>query len=599
MRLTSGQILARYLIGAGVPYAAGIPGHGIWALLDAFADVQDRIKVIQVMHEQSAVHLADGYYRACGRPLMAFASIGPGPSNMVVGAATAFVDSTAVLIVTGGPHTYMKGHSVLQELDRNQWGDFPRVMEGVTKRHWEVSRVEQLPSVLHRAFNAMLSGRPGPVHVEIAQDVQADAAGVEIPDPSTRVPRGRSRPDPALVERAARLLAEAKRPVIVAGGGAITAEAGPELVALAEHLGAAVVTTWMGKGIIPEDHELCGWSVGSTASTSGNALAASADVLLSVGCRFTDWSACSYRKGEAFAIPPARLVQIDVDPSEIGKNYPAEVALVADAKAALADLLQAVREATPARRYREGAYFAEVQRLKSQWLRLQAELRDSDAVPMTQGRAVKELRAVLDRGAVVTSGAGVTQAVVRQDFPVYEPRTHITSGGYSTMGFSLPAAIGAKLARPDRQVVAVCGDGDFLQTMQEMAVAAMLDLPLLVVVLNNCGWGSIKGGQLASFGRSIAVDFLRKDGSAYTPDYAAAARSFGLHGERVEVPAEVGPAVRRALASGGPALVEVLVAREGPSSGTAKTGWWDVPIPAYLEDRRRAYLAERAEEQMG
>lgn len=599
MRLTSGQILAHYLVKAGVPYVAGIPGHGIWATLDAFADVQDKIQVIQVMHEQSAVHLADGYYRACGRPLMAFASIGPGPSNMVVGMATAFVDSTAVLLVTGGPHTYMKGHSVLQELDRNQWGDFPRVMEGVTKRHWEVTRVEQLPSVLHRAFNAMLSGRPGPVHVEIAQDVQADAADVEIPDPVTRIPQGRSHPDPLLVERAARLLVGAKRPAIVVGGGAITAEASSELVALAEHLGAPVVTTWMGKGAIPEDHELCGWSVGSTASTSGNALAATADVLLSVGCRFTDWSACSYRKGEAFSIPPARLIQIDVDDAEIGKNYPAEIALVADAKAALADLLEATREATPARAYRESAYFADIQRLKGDWLRLQGELRDSSAVPLTQGRVMKELRAALDRGAIVTSGAGVVQAVVRQDFPVYEPRTHITSGGYSTMGFSLPAAIGAKLARPDRSVVAICGDGDFLQTMQEMAVAAMLDLPVITVVLNNCGWGSIKGGQLANFGRTLAVDFLRRDGSPYTPSFAEAARSFGLQGERVHAPDEVGPAVRRALAFGGPALVEVMVAREGPESGTAKTGWWDVPIPVYHEERRRAYLAERAEEQMG
>ena len=599
MRLTSGQILAEYLVKAGVPYVVGIPGHGIWALLDAFADYRHRIEVIQVMHEQSAVHLADGYYRASGRPLMAFASIGPGPSNMVVGMATAFVDSTAVLLVTGGPHTYLKGHSVLQELDRNQWGDFPRVMEGVAKRHWEVTRVEQLPSVLHRAFNAMLSGRPGPVHVEIAQDVQADAADVEVPDPATRVPQGRPRPDPALTERAARLLVEAERPVIVAGGGAITAEASPEVVALAEHLGAPVVTTWMGKGVIPEDHDLCGWSVGSTASTSGNALARSADVLLSIGCRFTDWSACSYRKGEAFSIPPTKLIQVDVDPTEIGKNYPAEIALVADAKAALGDLLQAVRDATPVRSYREGAYFGEVQRLKREWLRLQGELRDSDAVPMTQGRVVKELRAVLDRGAIVTSGAGVVQAVVRQDFPVYEPRTHITSGGYSTMGFSLPAAIGAKLARPDRQVAAICGDGDFLQTMQEMAVAAMLDLPVLTVVLNNCGWISIKDGQLANFGRSIAVDFLRRDGSPYTPDYAEAARSFGLYAERVRTPEEVGPAVRRALATGGPALIEALVAREGPTSGTAKTGWWDVPIPDYHVERRRAYLVERAEEQMG
>jgi acetolactate synthase-1/2/3 large subunit len=163
----------------------------------------------------------------------------------------------------------------------------------------------------------------------------------------------------------------------------------------------------------------------------------------------------------------------------------------------------------------------------------------------------------------------------------------------------VPAAIGAKLAQPDRQVVGVAGDGDFLQTMQEMAVAAMLDLPVLFVVLNNCGWASIKMGQTAYFGRTIAVDFTRRDGTPYTADLAECGRAFGLHSARVTEPAEVGPAVQRALASHGPALLEVTVAREGPMAGAVKTGWWDAPIPEYLTDRRRAYERERAEEQMG
>jgi len=165
------------------------------------------------------------------------------------------------------------------------------------------------------------------------------------------------------------------------------------------------------------------------------------------------------------------------------------------------------------------------------------------------------------------------------------------------MGFTVPAAIGAKLAAPDRQVAGIAGDGDFMQTMQEMAAAAMLDLPVLFVVLNNAGWMSIKGGQLANFGRTMATEFQRRDGSVYTPDFAAAARSFGLHAERVDRPDEVAPAVRRALATGGPALVEVAVAREFPDAGATKTGWWDVPVPTYHREQRRRYEAERAEEQ--
>jgi len=598
MRLTGGQILAHYLVREGVPYAVGIPGHGCWAIVDAFADFSDRLTTLQVMHEQSAIHLADGYYRVKGRPLMAFTSIGPGATNTAVGIATAYVDSTAVLLVTGSPHTYMRGRAVLQEIERTQWANFPRMMEPIVKRYWQVSRVDQLPYVLHRAFNQMLSGRPGPVLIDMPMDVQADDADVTIPEPALHEPRGRPRPDTASVERAARLLTEARRPVLLAGGGVITADASAELVALAEHLGAPVVTTWMGKGTIPEDHDLNAWSVGDTASTCGNALARSADVLLAVGCRFTDWSASSYRRDVTFSIPPTRLIHVDIDPHEIGKNYPCEIGLVADARAALVDLLEAVRQVTPARDYHESSYFQEIQRLKEEWEETQSPRRNSNAVPITQSRAVQELRAALDRSAIVVTGAGLVQGVVRQDFPVYEPRTHLTSGGFSTMGFTVPAAIGAKLAAPERQVAGIAGDGDFLQTMQEMAVAAMLDMPVLFVVLNNAGWISIKGGQLSNFGRTFATEFQHRDGSLYSPDFAAAARSFGLHAERVDRPDEVAPAVRRALATGGPALVEVTVAREFPDAGATKTGWWDVPVPTYHLERRRQYEAQRAEEQI-
>ena len=598
MRLTGGQILAHYLIREGVPYAVGIPGHGCWAIVDAFADFTDRLTTIQVMHEQSAVHLADGYYRVKGRPLMAFTSIGPGATNTAVGIATAYVDSTAVLLVTGSPHTYMRGRAVLQEIERTQWANFPRMMEPIVKRYWQPSRVDQLPYVLQRAFNQMLSGRPGPVLIDMPMDVQADDAEVTLPEPALHEPVGRPRPDADSVERAARMLVEARRPVLLAGGGVITAGASAELAALAEHLGAPVVTTWMGKGAIPEDHELNAWSVGDTASTCGNALARTADVLLAVGCRFTDWSASSYRRDVSFSIPPTHLIHVDIDPHEIGKNYPCEIGLVGDARAALVDLREAVRQATPARDYHESSYFEEVQRRKQEWDEMQSPRRNSDAVPITQSRAVRELRAALDRSAIVVTGAGLVQGVVRQDFPVYEPRTHLTSGGFSTMGFTVPAAIGAKLAAPERQVAGIAGDGDFLQTMQEMAVAAMLDLPVLFVVLNNAGWMSIKGGQLSNFGRVFATEFQRRDGSTYTPDFAACARSFGLHSERVDRPDEVATAVKRALATNGPALVEVTVAREFPDAGATKTGWWDVPVPTYHREQRRRYEAERAEEQV-
>jgi acetolactate synthase-1/2/3 large subunit len=418
-------------------------------------------------------------------------------------------------------------------------------------------------------------------------DIQAEAADVELRDPPVVT---RPRPDRDMVERAARLLAAAKRPVIVAGGGVISAEATAELRALAERLGAPVVTTWNGKGAIDETHALAGQTIGDTGSTIGNALSSSADVILSVGCRFVDWSASSWRKEVTFAIPPTKLIQLEIDEREIGKNYPDDVPLEADARAGLRDLLDALGGGEPST-----AYGDEIARLRAAWAD-QVEVKSgSDAAPLTMARAVREVQAATRPDAIVVTGAGLPQGMVKQRWVTREPRTHITSGGFSTMGFTLPAAIGAQLARPDAQVLEVCGDGDFLQTMQELSTAAILGVPVCTVVLDNSGWISIKGGQEAHFGRSTVTDFMR-DGRPYSPDFVAIGRAFGIHAERATEPSVVRAAVERALASGGPSLVHVPVERDLALAGPDKTGWWDVPVP----EGRPAYddqVAGRAEEQ--
>ncbi len=594
-RLTGAQLVVEYLVRQGVPVVAGIPGHGSWALTDALLDRRDAIRTVQVMHEQAAVHLADGFYRASGRPILAFTSIGPGATNTVVGMATAYVDSTAVALLTGSPHTYMRGAGLLQELERRHVADNPRIFEPVVKEWWQPSRVDELPFVLHRAWNQMLSGRPGPILLDIPMDVLAESADVLIPEPTRREARGRIRPAADDVERAARLLAGAKRPVIVAGGGAIGADASAEVTALAERLGAPVVTTWNGKGAIDETHDLAGQTIGDTASSCGNELAAAADILLSVGCRFTDWSASSYRAGVTFSIPPTCLVQIDIDPREIGKNYPVDVALVGDARAALADLLDALGPGGGPATYRTTTYFEEIVRRRATWNE-QIEIKSgSTATPMTMARAVREVQAATDDDAIVVTGAGLPQGMVKQRWVTRQPRTHLTSGGFSTMGFELPAAIGAQLAHPGRQVLSISGDGSFLQSMQELQTAVLAGTPICQVVLDNSGWISIKGGQETFFGRSAWTDFLTPDGSIYSPDFAAIGQAFGLHAERVDDPGEVANAVRRGLASGGPSLIHVPVDRDLASAGPDKTGWWDAPSPAYrtdLHDRWRDGVAQ-------
>ncbi len=239
MRLTGGEIVAEYLISQGVPYVIGIPGHGCLGLADAFIGREKKIKVLQAKQEMSAVHIADGYYRATGRALMVFTSIGPGAINTAIGAATAFADSTPVLIVTGNAHVHMRGHGLLQEIERSHDANFPRVLEPVVKRYWKVDTVGQLPTIMARAFNIMMTGRRGPVLIDVPMDVGAATADVEIAEPDKRSAAGIPMPDPAEIAKAVKLLAGAKRPVILAGGGVHSAGAYKELRALAETVGAA------------------------------------------------------------------------------------------------------------------------------------------------------------------------------------------------------------------------------------------------------------------------------------------------------------------------------------------------------------------------
>jgi acetolactate synthase I/II/III large subunit len=600
MKLTGGEIVAEHLIAEGVPYVVGIPGHGCLGLADAFIGRRDRIRLLQVMQEVGGVHLADGYYRAGGRPLAVFTSIGPGAINTAIGAATAFVDSTPVLIVTGSAHTHMRGKGLLQEMERSRDDDFERVMEPVVKRSWRVDTVEQLPSILKRAFNVMMTGRRGPVNVVLPMDVQSDAADVKLASPERSVPSGRVQGDPVEIDRAVRLLARAKRPVILAGGGVAASGAEEALLALARAKGAAVVTTMAGKGCFPEDDPLYAWHTGSKGTSVGLHMTSTADVLLAVGCRFADQTACSYREGIAFAIPPTKLIQVDIEPYEIGKNYPVEVGIAGDAREVLEDMACEVEMIAEKEDIQNPGFLEELEAERKKWLKQLGRLRSVRTRYPTISQLLYELRGVMERDAYLVTSSGNTQAQMLQEFPFYMPGTCITTGGFSTMGFTLPASIGVKLARPDRQVVGLVGDGDFLMTMQEMATEMMLEVPVVLVVANNMGWLAIKDLQMDAFGeeRSVAVDFETASGEIYSPDIKAAAKAFGLYAQRVEKRSGIGPAVKRALTQGRPSVVEVMVHREFPYSGSPAVGWWDVPVPAYLKKRRNAYEKARSEERL-
>jgi len=605
-KYTGSEIITKYLIKENVPYVIGIPGHGCLALVDAFYKNRDKIKLIQPKQEMGGVHLAVGYYRVTKQPLCVFTSIGPGAINTAIGLADAYVDSMPVLVLTGDTHVHMRGKGVLQEIERRRDSDFPRILEPVVKRSWQVVAVEQLPSTIQRAFNQMLTGRPGPVHIDLPMDVQAAAIETEIPEPKQRRPLGRVLGDLDSIKEAVELLKSAERPVMFLGGGIITSEAFEEVKELAERTGAAVVATMMGKDAFPNDHPLFCWASGSKGTSVGLKMTSEADVLLAVGCRFADESTSSYRHGISFTIPPTKLIHVDIDPNEIGKNYPTEVGIVGDAKSVLDQMIMELKNQNFDKDYENTEYFKEIQEEKKKWFNFLEEYRDDTMVPVMISTVLQEVREFLDRDAIVVSSSGNVQAQMLQEFPFYEPKTCLTAGGFSTMGYSVPAAIGAKLGavdigQPERQVAALVGDGDLMMTISELSVAVQLGLKnIFFIVVNNHGWIAIKDLQQSAFGeeRGYGTAFSDNKGETYSPDFAKIGEGFGCYAERVSKKEEIRPALDRAKTSGKPALIEIKVQREFPYTGSPAIGWWDVPIPEYLTEKRKLYEEEKTEEKL-
>ncbi len=597
---TGSEIITTYLIKEGIKYVLGIPGHGNLPLVDSFFKEKDNLTLIQPKQEMSAVHMAVGYYRITQKPLVVFTSIGPGAINTAIGVADAYVDSMPVLVITGDTHTHMRGKGVLQEIERKRDSDMPRILEPIVKRSYRVDVVGQIPSIIQRAFNQMMVGRRGPVHIDLPIDAQASAIDTEIPEPLKRRPMGKILGDPTLIKESVQLLKEAKRPVLFLGGGAITSNATEEIRILAEKIGAAVVVTMMGKDAFPNNHPLFCWSAGSKGTTVGLKMTSEADIILAIGCRFADETASSYKEGVSFSIPPTKLIQIDLDPHEIGKNYPITVGIYGDAKACLNQIIEALDYEGFSRNYEQSDYYKEIQQEKKLWFEYLNKHRDDSKIPIMISTVIREIRKFFERDAVIVTSSGNVQAQMLQELEFYEPRTCLTAGGFSTMGYSVPAAIGAKLGsidigKPDRQVVALVGDGDFMMTISELSVAVQLGLTnIFFIVLNNHGWIAIKDLQQTAFGenRGYGTSFEDKDGNSYSPDFAKIGEAFGCYAKKISKKDEIIPALEQATKSNKPVVIEIEVQREFPFTGSPAVGWWDVPIPEYLKDRRKKYEVE-------
>jgi len=595
MQYTGGEIVVKQLVDEGVPYIIGIPGHGVLGLFDAVRkeEAAGNIKYLQVKHEQSAAAIADGYFRIKGRPLAVFSSIGPGTLNLSVGLGTAYADSTAFLALCGDTHVHMKGVGVLQELERYQDSNVIRSLEPLAKRSWRAESVRQLPRIMKRAFGQMLSGRHGPCVVTLPMDVQCAYCDCEIGGGARESDVFKPCADTAAVESAIALMKTAKRPLILLGAGALGARAGEKAAALAEKWGAAIITTLAAKGTVAETHGQYCFHTGSKGTAVGLKISREADVILALGTRFADETTCSYRKGIAFNFPDTKLIHVDIDPGELGKNYEPDVAVTAD----LNGFLSAVLDMNPAFDI-NAEYLTEITRLRNEWFTYLDGVRAAKTEKITISQLIAVLQNTLPDDTVITTSSGNTQAQLFQEYCYKKPYCNLTTGGLSTMGWTVPAAIGAKLAAPEKPVVALMGDGDFLMTVQELSTIAQYDIPVVIVVADNSGWLAISDLQMDVLGEKCVFgnDFTTRDGKSYSPDFAALARSFGIKAYEGSTEESVEAALRDALRSNAPALINVTVCRDYPNSGGKAFGWWDVPIPSYMDGKREKYEREAAEE---
>ena len=530
-KITGADAVMRALEHEGVSVVFGVPGGAILPAYDAI--LASRIRHVLARHEQGAGHMAEGYAHATGEVGVCFATSGPGATNLITALADAYMDSVPVVAVTGQVPTHAIGNDAFQEA--HTWG----ISMPCTKHNYLVTDAADIPDVMREAFHIAATGRPGPVLVDIPKDILAadmnwhEAGSINLPGYKPNLEG-----HPRQVKAAVEMILAAERPVLYVGGGVVKARAWDEVRAFAEEANLPVTTTLMARGAFPDSHPLALGMPGMHGTYTAITAMQRADLLVAIGARFDD----RVTGNPATFAPGAQVIHVDVDPAEVGKIRHPEIPIVGDARRVLTQLLAALRKALdgvppPARA-------AWLDTLRG-WQQAHPLRYDQDAEgPIKQQFVIEELYAATGGDAVVVAGVGQHQMWASQFWRFERPRTWINSGGLGTMGFAVPAAIGAKVALPDETVFAIDGDGCFQMTMQELITASVERIPIKVAVMNNAGYGMVRQWQHLFYdGRLSAVDLTN-----HTPDYVKLAEAMGCVGLRAEDPADVRPALEKALA---------------------------------------------------
>jgi acetolactate synthase-1/2/3 large subunit len=558
-------LLTDYLERLGVEVVFGLTGHTVIGFLDALG--RSKIRYVSTRHEQVAAHAADGYARASGKPGVLLTHLGPGLTNAATGVANAALDSIPMVVIAGDVQSYFHGRHPHQEINLHQDADQYQIYRPFCKRVYRVEHARDLPRIMERAFHLAQAGRPGPVLVDVPMDVFSTSLPI---DAFNKVPAELARPaiDPATAERIVAALARAERPVLYAGGGVLSARASAELLALAEALELPIAHTLMGKGVVREDHPLLLGMTGFWGTPIANEKCRTADVILAVGTRLAEANSSSWDPRFTFDIPPTRLIHIDADVAEIGRNFPTELGVVADAKLALGAL---AAEAKGVKHRNRGSLRLEIAQGRRAFAANWADQYTSNQYPMRPERILAELRKAVPENGYIVTDVGWNKNGVGQQFPITVPGTFITPSGLATMGFGPAAALGVKLAQPDRAVVALIGDGAFGSNPSVVATAMEAGLGIVWLVMDNAAFGTIAGLTNMHYGWEFGCLF-EADGERYRTDFAQIAKGYGADGVFIKAADELGPALAAALASGRPTVIQAPM----ENAPTPTPGHWDI-----------------------
>jgi acetolactate synthase-1/2/3 large subunit len=543
------------------------------------------VKLVSPRHEQCAGHMADAYFRVKHQPVVTLTSTGPGSANMVMPLATALADSSAFLAITANVPTSQANRAPFQELYAHNQSDFAQVLRPVVKRSFQPSRVDMLPLAMRQAFDCMVTGRPGPVNVDIPYNVFQEEADVEVPAVSHR--HGAHRPGASAddLAEALRLLSQAERPVLFIGHGATLAEAGEALTALQRDLGIPIITSPNGMGCVPADDPLTLGFIGRNGAYPANQSGRHADLVICIGTRFDDRSSSTWHPGYSWNFPTCKLLHVDIDPAELGRNYPPTLGIIADAQVFTRQLLAAVNPTAAVHRGRFAAWREQVAGWCAEWEVFVRPNFGAITTPIRPEYVVDALQDVLPPDVILALDSGVHHNWFMQFWKPQRTQSMLNSWGYSSMGFGVCGVLGAQLAAPDRPCVAVVGDGGFMMAPYVVATAVEYELPCVWIVWNNFAWGAIRDLQYGLFdGREIGTGFYRGQqgpgGERYNPDFAAWARACGADGMTVTRSEDLRGAVELAVRNRRPCVIDVHIDSDvrPPSTGT-----WQLPPIPYKE----------------